>query len=68
MGKDGGVQDLSLGSNCYYKGVILHEMTHATGFYHEQSRHDRDNYVQVNWDNIQSGILYTVNSFFFVEY
>lgn len=49
------MQDLYLGSNCYYKGVVLHEMNHATGFYHEQSRPDRDKYVQVNWDNIQSG-------------
>ncbi|XP_076083254.1 embryonic protein UVS.2-like isoform X2 [Mytilus galloprovincialis] len=54
IGRDGGMQDLYLGSNCYYKGVVLHEMNHATGFYHEQSRPDRDKYVQVNWDNIQS--------------
>ncbi|XP_071143350.1 embryonic protein UVS.2-like isoform X1 [Mytilus edulis] len=54
IGRDGGMQDLYLGSNCYYKGVVLHEMNHATGFYHEQSRPDRDRYVQVNWDNIQS--------------
>lgn len=33
-------------------GTIQHEMLHTLGFYHMQSSHDRDNYVDINWNNI----------------
>lgn len=58
IGRDSGPQNLVLGSSCYYEGVILHEMNHAVGFFHEQSRYDRDDYIFVNWENVQDGILF----------
>lgn len=37
------------------KGVILHEILHALGMFHEQSRPDRDDYVNLYRDNIWDG-------------
>ncbi|XP_055349087.1 zinc metalloproteinase nas-13-like [Paramacrobiotus metropolitanus] len=53
VGKIGGAQKLSLTDACIaVKGAIIHELMHAIGFWHEQSRFDRDAYVEINWSNI----------------
>ena len=41
--------------------MVLHEMFHTMGFWHEQTRIDRDAFVTVDWSNIMPG---TEHNFF----
>ncbi|XP_039624323.1 uncharacterized protein LOC120538842 [Polypterus senegalus] len=56
IGRSGGSQLVSLDSACIRlgPGVAQHELMHALGFYHEQTRPDRDSYVKVIYDNIDT--------------
>ena len=58
VGRRGGRQTLTLGPGCNSQGTILHELCHALGKWHEQSRPDRDEYVQVLRYNIEEDELY----------
>ena len=54
VGMIGGKQNLTLSSGCS-TGNTIHEIGHAVGLWHEQSRVDRDTYITINYQNIQSG-------------
>lgn len=54
LGRVRGVQTIQVEADCS-RGSIVHELLHAAGFMHEQTRSDRDQYVTVMWDEIAKG-------------
>ncbi|VDK42376.1 unnamed protein product [Anisakis simplex] len=52
IGRNGGFQDIIIGSECAEEYVVAHETGHALGFWHTHQRPDRDRYISVNWKNV----------------
>ncbi|GFR63745.1 metalloendopeptidase [Elysia marginata] len=47
-----GKQTIELHPYCMSSVVSMHEIGHAVGFFHEHSRNDRDDHVEIVWENI----------------
>ncbi|GIY93843.1 tolloid-like protein 1 [Caerostris extrusa] len=56
-----GAQAISIGKNCDKFGIVVHELGHVVGFWHEHTRPDRDKHVQIITRNIVAGQEYNFN-------
>ena len=70
VGRTGSKQEISLGRGCLFHEIIVHELMHSVGFWHEHSRAgriekamgkmenvtDRDSHIRIVWDNILPGM------------
>ena len=61
VGRSGGKQYVSLARGCFSFRTIAHEIGHAIGFWHEQSRPDRDEHVKVYFGRIKQTSVYNFN-------
>ena len=60
VGRQGNQQFVNLANNCL-RGQVIHEIGHVVGLWHEQSREDRDSFVNIIWANIQAGKEHNFN-------
>jgi len=65
VGMVGNMQRVTLGRGCVNFGTVIHELMHAVGFWHEQSRADRDQYVYIYWNNIIPGMRFNFQKYGF---
>ncbi|MFK7992760.1 MAG: M12 family metallopeptidase [Granulosicoccus sp.] len=57
VGRRGGVQDVWVAPFCP-AGSVMHEIGHLLGLEHEHTRPDRDQHIQIHWENIEPDKLH----------
>ncbi len=48
----GTMQEVSINSDCDRVGNAIHEVGHALGLFHEHSRWNRNEYINIIWENM----------------
>lgn len=56
VGSVGGQQTINIVS--FNSSTIMHEILHALGLFHEQSRPDREEYIEVHYENVSGANAY----------
>lgn len=56
-------QILNLEPACMIEGHILHEFGHALGFEHQHCSPNRDDYIRINWENMDAEHFYAFHKF-----
>ena len=62
LGMQGGKQVINI-YNTESVSVITHEILHSLGLFHEQSRTDRDDYIDIDFDNIRPSKRHNFNKY-----
>lgn len=64
LGRIGGKQTVTLQQNgCMSRGTIIHELIHALGYDHMHSHSDRDKFVSIVYDNVESKNLHNFEKY-----
>ncbi|CAH3043431.1 unnamed protein product [Porites lobata] len=61
--QNSGKQIVSVGKFCFFQGIVVHEIGHTLGLLHEMSRPDRDEYVDIVWNNIKEEQWYNFKKY-----
>ncbi len=62
VGMIGGGQEVNLGDGCVGVAAI-HEIGHAIGLWHEQTRNDRDQFIQMRFDNVNLACIHNFDKY-----